>query len=95
MSKFKLTFKTIAFKCLIFVVVINVAVAYYTYKSTSFETYNRQILVFGVLAAIFLYTGIVMGLISYLKKEKGDYEKYLGFFGNIVFLIVGIIIEYF
>lgn len=60
-------------------------------KSTIFVSYELQISIFGLMATFFVITGIILGIISYVKKEPDNFEKKFGLFGNLSILIFGII----
>lgn len=86
-----MVYKTWAFRLFVYVVIANILVAYFVIQSTVFSDYTRPLVFLGFTATAFTIIGIILGVISFSKKEKNDYQKYLGLFGNVFFLLMGLV----
>lgn len=90
-----MTYKQWSFNFFITVILLNILVGILVVKSTIFVSYELQITIIGMMATFFLIAGVILGIMSYVKKENSDYKKKIGLFGNIFFLLLGIIISLF
>lgn len=82
MKKSEATFKHWSFVFFITVLVLNILFI--------FLHDSLQLLVIGLLSTFFLALGTILGFISFLRREKNDYKKYIGFIGNLILLVLGI-----
>ncbi|MFP4845888.1 hypothetical protein [Winogradskyella sp. PE311] len=72
-------------------VILNLLVAYFAIKTTNYIGYDHHIFVFGLKSYFFATVGTILGVLSFIKKEKNDYKKYIGLMGNGILLISSII----
>lgn len=86
-----MTYKHWSFVFFITALCLNILAAYFIVKTTYFINYANHILTFSIMAQCFTFSGIILGILSFSKKEFGDYKKYIGLFGNIVLILLGVI----
>ena len=89
-------YKRWAFKFLIYLVVLNIAVAYLVVNfaeglnhSTRF---NQNILILSVVGAVIHITGVIFTILSIVKKEEKNYQYYISIVGYIFFTVSSIIL---
>ncbi|MFC0604431.1 hypothetical protein [Winogradskyella pulchriflava] len=83
-------YKHWSFVFFITAIILNILVSYFAIKSTFFISYPNHIIVFSFMALGFTLLGIILGILSYVKNETGDYKKYIGLFGNTILILLGI-----
>ncbi len=87
-----MSYKQWAFNFFITVICLNIIVAILIVKATFVKNYAFQIDVFGVMSAFFLVSGIILGILSFKNKEKKDFKKLLGLYGNLVILLLNLVL---
>ncbi len=78
-----MVFKNWSFRLFIYVILLNILVVF-LYDPT-------QLLSIGLLATVILILGLIFGIMSFVNKEQSDYKKYIGFIGNLILLVIGIL----
>ena len=87
-----MSYKQWAFNFFITVICLNIIVAILIAKTTFVKNYDFQINVFGLMSAFFLVSGIILGILSFKNKEKKDFKKLLGLYGNLVILFLNLVL---
>ena len=88
-------YKKWAYKCFIYVVILNILIAFLTLQSTPFKSYALAIIIGAIAAFVINLIGIILGIVSYARNEAGDFKKILGLWGNIGFLVLGFLLQTF
>ncbi|WP_417861412.1 hypothetical protein [Winogradskyella sediminis] len=95
-------YRTWSFRFLIYLFLLNLLVAYIIATSTTLmiesEGYEKPannsdliLSIIVVLTNIFLISGIILTVLSIIKKEKKDYKYIVSIIGYSIFLIITIL----
>ena len=93
-----LTYKDWSFLFLIFVIILNIVVAFWivfhlTTADIEYEkAFSLRILILGVASTIFFLDGSILTILNIVKKESKDYKYYFSVIGYPVFLLVSLLI---
>ncbi|CAL2103680.1 conserved membrane protein of unknown function [Tenacibaculum sp. 190130A14a] len=89
-------YKRWAFKFLIYLVVLNIAVAYLVINFAEglhdSARFNQNMFIFSTIGTIILVTGVIFTILSIVKKEEKNYQYYISIVGYIFFLVLSIIL---
>ena len=81
-------YKKWAFKCFIYIVLLNVLVAYMIVKG-NYEP--LAILVCSILATLVLFLGTALTILTVTKKEEKNYQYYVSVIGYPIFIILTVL----
>lgn len=96
----KLTnYKRWAFNFLIYLVILNIAVAYVVINFAEglhdSVRFSQNMLIFSVIGTVILIAGIIFTILSIVKKEEKNYQYYISIIGYIFFTVSSIILPLF
>ncbi len=96
----KTNFKKWAFKFLVYIILLNVLVAYMMTRTTLVitpveitDTSNLSFYVFicSLLATLLLIAGVLLTILSVARREEKNYQYYISLIGYPIFIILTII----
>jgi DMSO/TMAO reductase YedYZ heme-binding membrane subunit len=83
-------YKKWSFKLLIYLILINVAIAYLVYNLAvgfnDMEVFNRNTTILSIIASIILVVGIILTILSIRNKETKNYQYYFSIIGYPIFI---------
>ncbi|WP_299107219.1 hypothetical protein [uncultured Tenacibaculum sp.] len=92
-------YKRWAFKFLIYLVILNIAVAYVVINFAEgfheFARFSQNMLIFSVIGTAILIAGIIFTILSIVKKEEKNYQYYISIIGYIFFTVSSIMLPLF
>lgn len=94
-SKNETNYKKWSFKFLIYLIIINIALFYmevnFANGFNDSEKFNYNLNLISIIGNILLLIGIILSVLSIIKKEKKNYQFYISIFGYSIFLILPIL----
>lgn len=89
-------YKRWAFKLLMYLVVLNVAVAYLVVNFAEgwhdSVRFNQNMFIFSIIGTVIHFAGVIFTILSIVKKEEKNYQYYISIIGYIFFTVSSIIV---
>lgn len=82
-------YKKWAFKLLLYIIIINICVAF-----LPFFTHSLNILVLSIIADILFLTGVGLTIASIKNKEEKDYQYYFSITGYPILIVLFVLITF-
>ena len=93
--KGKTNYKKWSFKLLIYLVLINITIAYLVFNLVvglnDMGVFNRNTTILSVLATLLLIIGITLTILSIKNKEEKNYQYYFSIIGYPIFIVISIL----
>lgn len=90
-TKKETNFKKWSFKLLVYVIIINLVIAYLVARFMplihNVETFNLRLLILGIVANVLWLIGLVLMILSVVKKETKNYQYYFSVLGYPLYII--------
>lgn len=95
----KINFKKWAFRFTIWLLILNIVIAYLIINHTDFPGVENntgiRILLFSILSTILLILSVTFIIISTIKKEKKNYQYWISVVGFFIFGLFPFIASFF